>query len=403
MTSGLLPWFKSCDRKPQVVGSDHCPVVAEMFAELALETDVAVLGQGRETVDATTGLERNIYSGMSGVKLDNKRRLQDILDSYEGSSDHVLAAKYFDEFSGKQQKLSMFFKKPAAGTKASSSPSPQLAEKRPAPPISPTPKKKLFFSSERDTVRDHPTRAPDADATVTVSQPTSIPNNIQHGQQKKGGTTARPTAGKANKKSNDGQQSMLSFFSSSSSKSAKLRTGDDSLQQATTSTTGNSSRTPVSTPSQSSQPLSQPEGETKAGSQQSTTSSSTSTFRPSDFADWIPGSNYILPFQSNAEETTNSWQNLFQPRQIPKCRFHNVACTEYTVNKKGPNKGRRFFLCSLYVSFPKIGTIDCLLCRDANQTCCFLYRPVGAEGDAIGQKPEFRCDYFEWRNPDRKK
>lgn len=26
-------------------------------------------------------------------------------------------------------------------------------------------------------------------------------------------------------------------------------------------------------------------------------------------------------------------------------------------------------------------------------------RPVGPEGDSIGQKPEYRCNHFQWLNP----
>lgn len=50
----------------------------------------------------------------------------------------------------------------------------------------------------------------------------------------------------------------------------------------------------------------------------------------------------------------------------PFCRRHHEPCTAYTVNKKGPNRGRRFYLCS---------------------------RPVGDSKD-----PSARCDHFEWES-----
>ncbi|KAI3658083.1 hypothetical protein MP638_002367 [Amoeboaphelidium occidentale] len=51
----------------------------------------------------------------------------------------------------------------------------------------------------------------------------------------------------------------------------------------------------------------------------------------------------------------------------PLCK-HNEPCKEMTVNKSGPNKGRRFYLCS---------------------------RPVGPK-DTTG-KTQFRCDFFAWK------
>ncbi|KAF9418238.1 Class II abasic (AP) endonuclease, partial [Podila epigama] len=102
ITEGLLPWFKSCDRLPNIVGSDHCPVIAEMSSSIT---------PTMETVP--------------GVSPPPKKVLQDILDSYGGSTDHTLAAKFYDEFSGKQQKLSMFFKKPVRNTDTPATPSPE--------------------------------------------------------------------------------------------------------------------------------------------------------------------------------------------------------------------------------------------------------------------------------------
>ncbi|KAG0051295.1 Class II abasic (AP) endonuclease [Gryganskiella cystojenkinii] len=339
VTSGLLPWFKSCNRKPQVVGSDHCPVVAEMFTELVLEKDPVEIVKGREmTASAAAEASRDdIDASLSEVTLDannnskRSRQLQDILDSYGGTNDHVLAAKYYDEFSGKQQKLSMFFKKPAAAAAATAT-EPSPSQMTP-PPLS---------SGKR------PSSTPDVGGgSTTSSNASSVRSTVTQGKAAK-----KPVPG--SKTVTGSQQSMLSFFTSPASKSKQVAPADTTTDIATTngnetlaltsaSTAMDTSSTQLSSqPSLSlSQPLSLPE--TLASS----SSTASTTFCPSDFADWIPGPNDTLPFQSNAEETTSTWQNLFQPRKIPKCKFHSAPCTEYTVNKKGPNKGRRFFLCSL--------------------------------------------------------
>ncbi|KAG0208582.1 Class II abasic (AP) endonuclease [Mortierella sp. GBA30] len=389
VTNGLVPWFKSCDRKPQIVGSDHCPVVAEMFTELALEKSEEEQALQQET--------KAVQS------------LQDILDSHGGTTDHTLAAKFFDEFSGKQQKLSDFFKKPSQlstpGTTSSPSPPTAGDAKRPAATAALAdsdqrgPRKRAFFSSENkdsiisasetpSTLNSQPISTTKISSSSLLSpinvipkpsNKTAVKTAVSRTGQDKGSSKKTSMPSKAG-----GQQSVLSFFTSPSPQAAK---------ESATTTTTTTRLAPEATldvemsgqdtsivpdapqatePSEQSSPLS-----SLASTSESTNISSvSSSFSPSDFADWIPGSQDVLPFSMNGEATTSKWQSLFSPKVIPKCRYHNVPCTEYTVNKKGPNKGRRFFLCSM---------------------------PVGPEGNSIGQNPEYRCNYFEWLNPDRKK
>lgn len=43
----------------------------------------------------------------------------------------------------------------------------------------------------------------------------------------------------------------------------------------------------------------------------------------------------------------HQWNALFTPRSsVPTCNVHKEPCKEFVVNKKGPNHGRRFYLCS---------------------------------------------------------
>ncbi|KAF9353838.1 Class II abasic (AP) endonuclease [Mortierella sp. NVP85] len=371
VTSGLLPWFKSCDRKPDVVGSDHCPVVAEMFPELVLE------------------------KGEEG----KPQRLQDILDSFEGTAGHPLAAKFFDEFSGKQQKLSAFFKKPeAAGSSLPSSTLPNTSSpsssstsaatsastntKRPASLDShegQEPRKRSFFTTEKSG-NSYPQLSSSEQLTerpsVLIPSPNKpSPKPASRPAQDKGGPK-KPASTKES-----GQRTVLSFFSTTPKKTPD--TLDAPPVQApvsnnTQSTVGESvgEGSQSLTDSASLPELQESPATSSSAPTGSTTSEASTTFSPDDFADWIPGPGDVLPFSINGEATTAKWQSLFQPKAIPKCRFHGVPCTGYTVNKKGPNKGRRFFLCSL---------------------------PVGPEGDKAGPNPEYRCNYFEWMNPPRKK
>src|SRR3954463_14447814 len=85
VTSGLLPWFQSADIQPDVMGSDHCPIFADLREEVTLGD-----GTSRRLRDELT----------TSVCADGCPR------SYP-----ALCARYYDEFSSKQQKLSGWFVK----------------------------------------------------------------------------------------------------------------------------------------------------------------------------------------------------------------------------------------------------------------------------------------------------
>ncbi|KAG0003098.1 Class II abasic (AP) endonuclease [Entomortierella chlamydospora] len=347
VTSGLLPWFKSCDRKPYVVGSDHCPVVAEMHTELNLEMSDEEYTQDREAATA--------------------QRLQHILDSYDGTNDHILAAKYFDEFSGKQQKLSSFFKKSTTQAQPAVSETPSNSgseSKRYASQVHPTeevPRKRPFLLRENSD-SSPPTSIPSIPQFIPTSNNTApattsnLKTSFTQAAQKSNIKT--PTKGGANKSvstdksgskkyvgsKQSGQQSVLSFFTSPSKKTLN----DTTISKPTTD---DILATPNSQPMEEQDIASSSQSSIASSSfsqtLDSTSSTPISTFSPSDFANWIPGAQDVMPFSTNGESTTSKWQNLFQPRAVPKCRFHGVPCTEHTVSKKGINKGRRFYSCSL--------------------------------------------------------
>ncbi|KAG0277373.1 Class II abasic (AP) endonuclease [Linnemannia exigua] len=379
VTENLLPWFKSCDRQPQVVGSDHCPVVAEMAAELVLDKEKEQL-----SVKSLEGWEEEEVE----VKVE-KIALQDILDSYGGTTDHPLAARFFDEFSGKQQKLSAFFKKPAASlpeSGASTKPSMTTAaaissthsisdNKRSAGSHTSeddnAPRKKPFFSTSSPSSLPSTPLSPVTGPQSTTSTPPllrAVSDNIPKPMTKPVVRSGSAFAAGASKKTStaataksSGQQTMLSFFGAPAKKLSKDTTASNHHDVSQQQKEGLSNASQQSVLSSSSEPaslesielsqeplsLSAPSAATAAPSSSTTSSSSTTIFSPQDYADWIPSSQDVLPFTINEEKITSKWQTLFTPKTTPKCKFHNMPCTEYTVNKKGPNKGRRFYLCSL--------------------------------------------------------
>ncbi|KAF9927017.1 Class II abasic (AP) endonuclease [Linnemannia zychae] len=371
VTEKLIPWFTSCDRQPQIVGSDHCPVVAEMAAELVLHKN-ELENQG-------------LYQQQQQQKDQGNEKfiLQDILDSYGGTTDHPLAARFFDEFSGKQQKLSAFFKKPASSSDSIASnkslvskvatttmSASTILDKRPAnsqESISGNaPRKKPFFSmistsstssSSSSIGTDSQIGIPTQKLSSQLTGPDIIPKTtINKSLPKSGSTTA---AKKSSVSKTPGQQSVLSFFGVPTKKPNKDTTSESSngvissLQQDASEVTSASQKSMSSTTSSTTVESTESSQDTISLSLLSSTTAATTTaptttsFSPRDYADWILPSQDVLPFSVNEEETTTKWQTLFTPKAIPKCKVHNIPCTEFTVNKKGPNKGRRFYLCSL--------------------------------------------------------
>jgi AP endonuclease 2 len=48
----------------------------------------------------------------------------------------------------------------------------------------------------------------------------------------------------------------------------------------------------------------------------------------------------------NRESKQAQWNTLLAPTPAPKCNVHQEPAKEFTVNKPGPNKGKKFFICS---------------------------------------------------------
>ncbi|OCF38997.1 exodeoxyribonuclease III [Kwoniella heveanensis CBS 569] len=83
------------------------------------------------------------------------------------------------------------------------------------------------------------------------------------------------------------------------------------------------------------------------------------------------------------EQAKPVWSNLFAKKLPPLCTVHQKPCKDFLVMKPGPNKGKRFWLCSL---------------------------PVGAGYDTGRSKRpredvnrNFRCDFFLWDSANSRK
>lgn len=87
-TPGLLPWIKSCDIQPHILGSDHCPVVAQLH-------------------ESITGPDGNPVYLWDLINVPGRSR-----DPQTAAPDPPkLAARFYTEFGAEQRLLSTFFGK----------------------------------------------------------------------------------------------------------------------------------------------------------------------------------------------------------------------------------------------------------------------------------------------------
>ncbi|KAH9479907.1 DNA-(apurinic or apyrimidinic site) endonuclease 2 [Psilocybe cubensis] len=77
-----------------------------------------------------------------------------------------------------------------------------------------------------------------------------------------------------------------------------------------------------------------------------------------------------------------AWNTLLAPIQAPLCVVHQEPTKEYTVNKPGPNKGKKFFTCSRSVG-PG-------------------YDKGYSERPRDQVDPQYKCNFFKWSSEVRK-
>lgn len=267
-TPGLLQWIKHGDIQPSIKGSDHCPIYIDLHDEIVVP------------VDGLTGESKTI-------------KLVDVLGK-EGTETPRLAAKYWEEYSGKQMLLSTFFGK---GKKSDEG-------------ISPTAPDAAIAAEDIDLDLD----PPPSSSSFAHSPPSSLEETqLSVGPPKKRKISAddvppsknQPTKkGKPNTKAS--QTTLTTFFSQSSASKAQEKAEYDV------------------------------DADHRLALELSASQESLST----------PVSNTISNSEARGKQTNTTWSQLFAPLQPPRCTIHNEPAKELTVNKSGPNKGKNFFICS---------------------------------------------------------
>lgn len=234
---GLEQEFTFADIRNDIMGSDHCPVYAD------LRDDSYVISNASDSEPSA-----------------------------------ILAAN-FDEYSNRQKKLSMYFGAKSTTTDTSSS-NHILA----SPP-----------QSTKSSIGPSTT-------TTTASRPTIRSKSTTS-------SSSSPKKRKSSVSTTSGSQKLLkSYFTSS-----------------------NSDKESTPNPSSSS-------------------TATTSDDAPDDVV--VEENNDDIDMEAlmaeakERQDTKASWSSLFTAKPPPKCRVHQEPCKLMVVNKKGPNQGRQFYLCS---------------------------------------------------------
>ncbi|CCM01835.1 uncharacterized protein FIBRA_03903 [Fibroporia radiculosa] len=332
ITRGLLPWIKHGDIQASLKGSDHCPIFVDLHDEITLESGELI-------------------------------KLSDAMKQKEGMQAPRLSAKFWEEFSGKQTMLSTFF-----GKRNSSQL--QTFDETTANFSVPLPRSPQFSSSSvplTDEGMSISTSNSNASTeTIRNSKPLRL---IASAPLKRKPSEKSFTSGSTKKrKAEAGQSKIASFFSKptiskSQPKEVIVLDEADSFPDAVPSCS------PPSTFPSSDHQL---DADYRLACELSATQ-----------VDLITQSEASQPNASTSQNTSkNAWSDLFAPLQPPRCVTHGEPAKLYTVNKQGPNKGKKFYICS---------------------------RPVGPGYDkGKGERPrdevnhQYRCNFFKWASDVKK-
>ncbi|RDB15925.1 DNA-(apurinic or apyrimidinic site) lyase 2 [Hypsizygus marmoreus] len=360
ITRGLLPWVKGADIQPQIKGSDHCPVYLDL----------------QESITNNDGTVVHLRDVL-GLKQDGDN----------SSEPPRLAAKFWDEYSGKQMLLEKFFGRTgdlAPLNKARSPPmvltkseeEQQGVDSNAAVPLSD--EHTTFSRHSSDTplaLSCSPTTTPSSSLPTQPPTPTQALNSAEPsfstGVKRKLMTESltRSSSSKKQKPKKEQEkqvgQTKLSTFFAKPKASASFTPGASS--SAGKSSTSRKVRTTKSLVFEDSSVV---EADIESDYQLALLLSSQEGPEPAQ------------PVATDTTATKQAWSTLLSPLQPPKCLVHGELAKEFTVNKPGPNKGKKFFICA---------------------------RPVGpgydkgrAERLREHVDPQWRCNFFKWSSDVRR-
>ncbi|KAL0953343.1 hypothetical protein HGRIS_004586 [Hohenbuehelia grisea] len=338
VTKGLLPWIKDADIMPDIKGSDHCPVWMDLYDEIESNADgISTKIQLKDVLKMTA--ESSSRQFVSAEHQINRLR-----------EPPALSSKWWNEFSGKQTLLSSFFTG-RPNTKVGDGLSGHKSESH-NPRVSRVSENKLAPSVAQ----------PEPATQLNESNPKlNSKSSINYAKRKLASTSS--SVGKSTKKAkssitpqkkqSDGsnQAQLFSFFQ-------KQPLGTD--------------------PAAGTIKADCPPGESfEAENDDQIAADYQFALSLSQSSSQSSGA-HSGSESNNNKKAKAAWSMLLAPVEPPKCLIHGEPTTELTVNKPGPNKGKKFFICS---------------------------RPVGPGYDKGRTErlredvdPQYRCNYFKWSN-----
>ena len=353
ITPGLEKWIKTADIQADVKGSDHCPVYVDLFEEIEEEGRIVKLRDLLGKRPSETG---------------------------EPADPPPLASKHWDEYSGKQKLLSSFFSKgkptkeassdPEATSGHSQTPTPaprDIPARSPSPSLEAMPDVSVLSPAPPPTKRGPPMDSDRATSSLPMKKSKVAPSKEKE----------RP---KPKASGNKGQPSIAAFFGGPSQASSSKAGG----QARKNSGKGNVKAQPVDS-AEAEEDIFMLGSSPPLTSQYLGTAETVEVDEEADYrlalalsqqeqAEYEASQSQPPSSQATHESTRTAWQSLLKPLTPPLCTVHGEPTKEWTVNKTGPNKGKRFYLCA---------------------------RPLapgwGAAGEGgKGAVGEWRCDYFKW-------
>ncbi|WVQ67020.1 exodeoxyribonuclease III [Kwoniella botswanensis] len=422
-TPGLRPWIKGGDILNKVYGSDHCPVYIDLH----------------ESIDHPEKGELHLKD-----MLNPPDRPPSTAPVYpndiprEAPEPPRFATKFFDEFSGRQTTLKSFFggggnKKKDVAIDPTPSPTPATSSRSTATPVpsentyaeppivtqntaktSPLPENGASLATPFSLARaafdsiDTSTQIPASSNSITLPSPPPAIHEISPQRRR----SSRDDAIDMTHDDDDIHKPTSNAIAGPSKSTIKPKSHSNKFPQLkSASTTGSQtklssffSQPPTLTskrkpsPSTSSMDTVQPRTKSARKSISSISPSTPpSVSTQSVNHEEVPGgwteqedeliNQAILEAEKDRKAKNDSakpvWGELFAKKLPPLCTVHNKPCKDFLVMKPGPNKGKRFWLCSL---------------------------PVGAGYDTGRSKRpredvnrNFRCDFFLWDSANSRK
>lgn len=336
-TPGLRPWIKGGDIQANVFGSDHCPVHIDLHEEITLEDGTLLKLRDQLNPPNRAPSTAPIYPNAVPRAVPEPPRF---------------ATKFFDEFSGKQTTLRGFFSSGPRKSLVEPSPSPieetppavdnvsQTPSSAPRPAIirTPTPDESLAapFSIARAAF-DSITASTDTPAS-SASTRRSATIDLTEDESPAQKTVRMPsplTAAKASKakakpaKPSNGQRTLNTFF-------AKPPSVEKRKSPPKSTPTPPPPRLEINRPTPSEEDALIAHAIAEADAEKASKRAKTNA------------------------EAAPVWSNVFAKKLPPLCTVHQKPCKDFrefsiahrttliaVVGKPGPNKGKRFWLCSL--------------------------------------------------------